>query len=49
MVFGEKTYTTGWISSSSCMAESGGLLGDLMAVGGLGRGEGGGQGWTGLM
>ena len=35
--------TVGWMSSSSCMAESAGL-GDLMAVGGLGGGEGGGQG-----
>ena len=41
--------TVGWTSSSSCIAESGGLLGEIMPVGGLGGGEGGGQGWSGLM
>jgi len=31
------------------MAESGGLLGDLIADGGLGGGDGEGQGWNGMM
>jgi len=41
--------TVGWASSSSGMAESGGLLGDLIADGGLGGGDGEGQGWNGMM